>query len=145
MQKYQPLSYLLYIRYCHTFFYKKTIFLPEPQFSLNNARNQAEIFLIFFLTFFYVFIICNTNNSISNKMRSNNNKSLFLTYIQHIFSHMCPTSQLLMALPLIIKTEKNLKYEKSQNILDFVTFKESRKKLAFLKIAAKVEIFLTFC
>ena len=26
--------------------------MPEPQFSYHNARNQAEIFLIFFLTFF---------------------------------------------------------------------------------------------
>ena len=25
------------------FFYKKTDFLPEPQFSLHNARNKAEI------------------------------------------------------------------------------------------------------
>ena len=41
---------------CYTFFlYKKNIFLPEPQFSEHDARNQAEIFLIFFLTFVSLF------------------------------------------------------------------------------------------
>ena len=34
------------------FFYKKTIFLPQPQFFQHNARNQAEIFLIFFIFIF---------------------------------------------------------------------------------------------
>ena len=38
------------------FFYKKTIFLSEPQFfyarKFNNAIKQTAIFLMFFLTFF---------------------------------------------------------------------------------------------
>ena len=40
----------------HFFIYiRKTFFLPGPQFSEHDARNQAEIFLIFFLTFVSLF------------------------------------------------------------------------------------------
>ena len=70
----KSLKIVLYTR----FFNKKTIFLPEPQFSQHNGRNQAEIFLIFFLTFIFIFslniylIRFNTNNkrhSLNNEDR----------------------------------------------------------------------------
>ena len=35
----------------YTFYIRKPFFLPEPQLSYHNARNWAEIFKIFFLTF----------------------------------------------------------------------------------------------
>ena len=38
------------------FFYKKTIFLAEPQLNIN-ARNQAEIFLTIFLNFCLIVFI----------------------------------------------------------------------------------------
>ena len=41
--------------YEYTFFYKKTIFLPEPRFSEHNARNYAEIFLTFIPLFSLIF------------------------------------------------------------------------------------------
>ena len=42
--------------YTSFFFYKKTMFLSEPQFSSHSARNQDEIFLVFFfLTFISLF------------------------------------------------------------------------------------------
>ena len=40
-----------YSRWYYTFFYRKTIFLPEP----HNTGNKAGIFLIFFLTFTFIF------------------------------------------------------------------------------------------
>ena len=55
------------------FFYKKTIFLPEPQFSQYNARNYAEIFLIFVLTFISLFSL------ILYLIRfNNNNRHIFI-------------------------------------------------------------------
>ena len=39
----------------YTFFYMKPFLMPEPQFFQHNARNQAEIFLIFFVTFISLF------------------------------------------------------------------------------------------
>ena len=44
----------------YTFFYKKIIFLPEPQFSYGNPRNYADFFLTFFLTSMSLFslIVC---------------------------------------------------------------------------------------
>ena len=59
LQKYPYTGALTLAKNITRFFYKKTIFLPEPQFSEHNARNQAEIFLIFFLNF-YLFVFFNS-------------------------------------------------------------------------------------
>ena len=57
------------------FFYKKTTFLPEPEFSEHNARNVSEILKIFFLTFvsFFSLILYLIKFNTNNKRRFVNN------------------------------------------------------------------------
>ena len=64
----------------YTFFYKKTIFFLEPYFSYHNSKNQAEIFLILFLTCISLFSL------IVYLVRFNtNNKRHFLAYMLNVF------------------------------------------------------------
>ena len=58
------------------FFIRKPFFLPEPQFSQHNGRNQAVIFLIFFLTCIFTFslIIYLIRFSTNNKLHFFNNE-----------------------------------------------------------------------
>ena len=86
----------------YTFFsYKKTIFLPEPSFSYHNAKNLAEIFLIFCLTFISLFylIACTIKFNTNNKHHS----------LMYMLTMLCYVKYVMKELPLIMKTKKNFK------------------------------------
>ena len=123
------------IKFCnevHILLIRKQFFLPKPKLSQHNTKNQADIFLIFFLPFISLFFsVVYLARFIAN------NKHHFLTYIlTGAFISALPFFNLsvftaeMVVLQLIMKAESNvLKKKKCYSLLILYLVKSSVKRL----------------